>query len=219
MAAVSPFPGMDPFLEQPRYWQMFHGWFIRKLVELHLPLAQELNCILDVERYPEQLEVFRQDYLVIREGQELNRVLSVVELLSPANKSGNYAEVYQQKRQRLLGSMVHFLEIDLLRDGENPSRRLFPELPTTPYFAFLARKTGLGRNEEGYPLRLQDPLPKIGLPVRSGKPDLLLDLAATFREAYSLTIQNRRVAYRPDVVPPPSLAQDEKAWVARILQS
>jgi hypothetical protein len=67
--------------------------------------------------------------------------------------------------------------------SRNPSRDLFPELPRTAYFIFVARKTGLGRNEEGYPLRLQDPLSAIGLPLGPGRPDLPLDLAAAFQSA------------------------------------
>jgi len=133
------------------------------------------------------METYKQEYMVVRETGEWARVLAVVELLSFANKQGNYAPKYREKRSRFLSSMVHFMEIDFLRDGDNPSRDLFPELPRTPYFIFVARKTGMGRNEEGYPLRLQDPLPVVGLPLGAGRPDLPLDLAAAFRSAYDLS--------------------------------
>jgi Protein of unknown function (DUF4058) len=36
----SPFPGMDPYLESPRYWQDFHGSFItyaREALQSQLP--------------------------------------------------------------------------------------------------------------------------------------------------------------------------------------
>ncbi len=116
--------------------------------------------------------------------------------------------------------MAHFMEIDFLRAGENPSRDMFPELPRTPYFIFVARKTGMGRNEEGYPLRLQDPLPVMGLPLGPGRPDLPLDLAAAFRSAYDLSYRpNWSRSYRDEDVPGPSLDGQDRAWVAEMLKS
>ena len=46
----SPFPGMDPFLEINPRWEVFHGWFIRKLAENSMRRARELSCDVDVER-------------------------------------------------------------------------------------------------------------------------------------------------------------------------
>ena len=116
--------------------------------------------------------------------------------------------------------MVHFMEIDFLRDGDNPSRDLFPELPRTPYFIFVARKTGMGRHEEGYPLELPDPLPVIGLPLGPGRPDLPLDLATAFRSAYDLS---HRPTWQRDYlegqVPAPPLGDQDREWVARILEA
>ena len=268
----SPFPGMDPFLEINPRWEVFHGWFIRKLAEQSTGRARELGCEVDVERSvygreptgefvligepdllaqnaasfeppqgergrtgaalaepraihevvldPDAMEMYKQEYVVVRETGEWPRVLAVAELLSFANKQGNYAPKYREKRSRFLSSMVHFMEIDLLRDGENPSRDLFPELQPAPYFIFVARKTGMGRNEEGYPLRLQDPLPVVGLPLGPGRPDLPLDLAAAFRSAYDLSYRSSwRRSYEAGQVPGPPLDEQDQAWVRQILGS
>ncbi len=141
----------------------------------------EPKVIREVALDPDELGRVKQDYLVVRELGRFARVLAAVEVLSPANKSGSYVPRYREKRLHWLACRAHFMEIDLLRDGDNPSRRLFSELPPTPYFIFVARKTGLGRNEEGYPLCLQDSLPVIGLPLGPPRPDLPLDLAAASR--------------------------------------
>src|SRR5262249_903515 len=85
------------------------------------------------------LERTKQDFLVVRELGQFARVLAVVEVLSPANKAGNYAPPYREKRMRCLASRSHFMEIDLLRCGQNPSRVLFPELPASPYFIGASR--------------------------------------------------------------------------------
>lgn len=168
---------------------------------------------------PDEWERFKQDYLVVRELGRFARVLAFVEVLSPANKSGRYVPRYREKRLHWLAIRAHFLEIDLLRGGENPSRDLFPELPPTPYFLFVARKTGLGRNEEGYPLRLEDPLPVIGLPVGPPRPDLPLDLAAAFRAAYDLSIRPGSIRNGEEPPPEPALDPPNAAWVKSVIRA
>jgi hypothetical protein len=176
------------------------------------------KAIREVVLDPDSLERIKQDYLVVRELGQFARILAAVEILSPANKKGNYLPRYREKRMRLLSSQAHFMEIDLLRDGDNPSRQLFPELPSTPYFIFVARKTGLGRNEEGYPLRLQDPLPVIGLPLGPPRPDLALDLQSAFQAAYDLSIRPGSVHYFDETPPEPPLENSDAAWVKNLVQ-
>ena len=269
MIRKSPFPGMDPYLEQNPQWPRFHGWFIRKLAEQSFPAARDAGLWIDVERSvyqreptgqlvlvgepdvlsgpelsvsswaessnggaavalaepqavhevvldPELAETYKQDYLVVREATKFRRVLAVVELLSFANKVGSYAPTYREKRMRFLTSYTHFMEIDLLREGENPSRALFPELAPTPYFILVARKHGMGRHEEGFPLRLQDILPVIGLPLGPGRPDLPLDLAAAFASAYDLSVHLGTINYGEDPVPGPPLGEADAEWVRSI---
>lgn len=167
----------------------------------------------------DEAERVNQDYLVVRELGKETRVLAVVELLSYANKSGGYVPRYHEKRLRLIDSPVHFMEIDLLRFGENPTRDLFPELPASPYFVFVARKTGIGRNEEGYPIALNDALPVVGLPVGPGRADLPLDLAAAFRAAYELAVRPGSIEYLQEAVPPPPLSEAESQSVSRLIHS
>jgi Protein of unknown function (DUF4058) len=179
----------------------------------------EPRAIHEVVLDPASLERIKQDYLVVREIGQLPRVLAVVELLSPANKNGSYVPRYREKRMRFLASRAHFMEIDLLRGGDNPSRQLFPELPDTPYFIFVARKTAAGRKEAGYPLRLQDPLPVVGLPVGPGRPDLPLDLAGAFAAAYDLSIRPGSVAYATETPPEPPLSDADAAWVREVINA
>ena len=180
----------------------------------------EPKAVHEIVLDPDERERYKQDYLVVRDMTPANRIISVVEVLSPANKDGNYVPRYREKRMKFLTSPAHFMEIDFLRAGENPSRELFPELPAAPYFILVARKTGLGRNEneEGYPLRLQDPLPVIGLPVGPGRPDLPLDLPAAFTAAYALSIRPSAIRYAEEPVPPPPLSSQDAQWVSQIVR-
>jgi hypothetical protein len=174
------------------------------------------QAVHEVVLDPDTMQRYKQEYLVVRELGQFQRVLAVVELLSFANKEGTYMPKYREKRARFLSSMVHFMEIDLLRAGDNISRDLFPELPQTPYFIFVARKTGMGRREEGYPLRLQDRLPTIGLPLGPGRPDLPLDLSAAARSAYDLSNRPGWIRYEDEPIPGPPLSPEDQAWVKQM---
>jgi hypothetical protein len=172
------------------------------------------SSVREVVIDPGEAGQHRQYYLVVRENQAWPRALAVVELLSPANKSGTYARTYNDKRSKLLASLTHFMEIDFLRAGHNPLRALFPDVATTPYFIFVARKTAIGRNEACFPLRLQDELPIVGLPLWGDRPDLPLDLAAAFRSAYDLATGGRPIRYQDEPIPEPPLSVDDASWVA-----
>jgi hypothetical protein len=178
----------------------------------------EPKAINEVVLDPATLERVKQDYLVVRELGQFPRVMAVVEVLSPGNKEGSYVPKYREKRQRFLTSRAHFMEIDLLRDGDNPSRQLFPHLPASSYFIFVARKTALGRNEEGYPLSLRDPLPIVALPIGPRRPDLPLDLATAFRSAYDLSIRPGSIHYEEEAIPAPPLSTADAEWVNQLIR-
>jgi len=178
----------------------------------------EPKAIHEVVLDPDGPERVKQDYLVVRELGQFARMLATVEVLSPANKSGNYVPRYREKRLRCLSSRAHFMEIDFPRGGDNPSRRVFAELPPTSYFILVARKTDLGRNEEGYPLRLPDPLPVIGLPLGPPRPDLPLELGAAFGAVYDLSIRPGSIRYADETPPEPARDAADAAWVSSVLQ-
>ena len=98
---------------------------------------------------PEEAHQHRQHFLVVRENPKWPRALAVVELLSPANKAGKYAGTYDAKRAKMLASLTHFMEIDLLRGGDNPLRRHFLDLTRTPYFVFVGARQSSGALKRG----------------------------------------------------------------------
>lgn len=180
-------------------------------------LAQP-HAIHEVLLADDELEPHKQEFIVVRAEGTWAPVLAIVELLSFANKQGTYAEKYCEKRARCLASGTHFMEIDFLRAGKNRSRDLFPELPKTPYFIYVARKHGMARLDEGYPLKLQEPLPIVGLPLGAGRPDLPMDLASAFRSAYELGYRENWLHYDEPVPKPPLDAADQD-WVTATIQA
>src|SRR5947209_1507782 len=163
----SPFPGMDPYLENPALWRGVHHLLIADIdislnalvrpryvarIEERVYVAQtDRDVWPDVlvrdsprtgKRSPrrtararggegngesdppllltvEPVEV-REAFVVIREVQGAGRIVTVIEVLSPSNKTRGTPgrRQYQEKQKEILHSRTHLLEIDLLRYGE-----------------------------------------------------------------------------------------------------
>jgi hypothetical protein len=191
-------------------WNRGHG-------STALALAQP-DAIHEVSFASPEEETYKQEYIVVRE-EDLGPVLAVVEFLSFANKSGSYRTRYLEKRSKYLASGTYFMEIDFLRAGENSSRALFSELPQTAYFVYVAREFGWGRHDEGYPIRLQDPLPRIGLPLGATRLDLPMDLATAFRSAYQLSYRRNWFNYASEKIPEPAMSESDIEWVKETISS
>src|SRR5207237_964448 len=105
--------------------------------------------------------------------------ITVVELLSPANKAaGPNRDHYLAKVRRILASKTNFVEIDLLRgDPKMPWDRL----RECDYYAIVSRhaaRTTDDPHADLWPLKVRDPLPTIPIPLRPGEPEPTLDLQA-----------------------------------------
>jgi hypothetical protein len=141
------------------------------------------------------------------------RLVTAIEVLSPTNKRGDGRREYVRKRQELLASTAHLMEIDLIRVG-----RRFPvarKLPRAPYFVFLSR-AGRRRQIEVWPIRLDQPLPTVPVPLLSGDPDVPLDLQAALTTVYTIFGYDETIDYsRP---PPGRLPAKESSWVDQRLR-
>lgn len=155
-------------------------------------------------------EIERELFLEIRDREE-RRLIAAIELLSPANKrTGPIRKQYLQKREALLESDAHFLEIDLLRGGP---RMPWRGLPTCDYYALVSR-VELRPEAEFWPIRLRDPLPTIPVPLKPGDPDARLDLQALLHRVYDAG------AYAADIyagTPEPPLGAEGDAWARSVL--
>jgi hypothetical protein len=142
------------------------------------------------------------------------QLVTVIEILSPTNKRGEGQREYLTKRQRLLMSNVHLLEIDLLRlDERGPMRQ---PLPLAPYFIFLSRADERPITEV-WPIPVTQPLPTVPIPLLPDDNDILLDLQAAFMAAYDLPGYDLIVDYtHPPEIP---LADSEALWVEHHLQA
>jgi hypothetical protein len=138
-------------------------------------------------------------------------LVTAIEVLSPTNKRAEGRREYLTKRQRILLSTAHLIEIDLLRKGQ-PIPMQQP-LPKKPYFVFLSRAE-LRPLTDVWPIDLNEPLPIVPVPLLPGDPDVELDLQQAFNHIYELGYDLIVDYNRPPEIP---LERTDDTWAqARI---
>ncbi|WP_165075142.1 DUF4058 family protein [Paludisphaera rhizosphaerae] len=157
------------------------------------------------------LDVTREVYLNIIDRHS-REVVTVVELLSPANKrkSGPDRVQYLAKRDAVIASQANLVEIDLLRGGEPMPDDLRPPCS----YSIVVSRPEERLNSGFWPLRLSDPLPVIPIPLRRPRPDASLDLQALLHRVYD---EAGYEYYVYDGPPQPPLTSDEAAWAESFL--
>ena len=265
----SPFPGMDPYLENPTVFPGLHNRLVAVLSEslqarLPAPYFAEIGERVWVEvsqRYIEpDASVLRGGRAAgVREGEddgaataavarsrpvvvtvphderretlveirtprdEGERLVTAIELLSPSNKTPGERgrELYLRKQREVLESTTHLVEIDLLRGGVHttavPLDRLTARVGPFDYQVSIHR---FDRFEDFlvYPIRLEERLPEIAIPLLPGDPDVPIDLQAVFDRAYDTGPYRRRIRY-PESRPVPPLRPDQVEWATCVLQA
>ncbi len=170
--------------------------------------AAVADAIMVELEYPE-FEPRPQRHLVLIH-QTTGQVVTVMELLSPWNKSPGETglDTYLRKREEFLASHSHVVELDLLRGGERLP--MSKPLPAGDYYAFVGRAQQRPRGQViAWPLRAE--FPRIPVPLLPEDPEISLDLAAAFRSAYEPSLYDRRLAYHQPLVPP--LPAADEAWL------
>jgi hypothetical protein len=163
-------------------------------------------------RIPETEETIER-YLEIREVQT-KEVITVVEVLSPKNKrTGEGRDQYTTKRQRVLSSQTHLVEIDLLRGG-NP----MPVMgKVRSDYRILVSRAEQRPEAELYPFDLRDRIPCFALPLKPEDPEPVVDLQDLMQQIYQFAALDFAIDYTTQ--PSPSLNRENFAWVQTLLSS
>ena len=151
--------------------------------------------------YAWEFEV-KESYLQVID-RELHRVVTVVEVLSPANKvKGSVAhKEYDGKRRDVLEARTNLVEIDLLREGTPLAAR--PDFPPHEYMAQVWRFRGDEHPRRTvWPMSSREPLKTIPVPVRPEDPDAVLNLQQMLNIAYDRAGYELRVDYSKDPAVP-----------------
>ena len=148
-----------------------------------------------------------------------DEVVTVIEVLSPANKTpGDGHRLYRRKQQEILDSPAHLIEIDLLSEGLHTvaiSEEGMASLPPHRYLVSVKRAPERYRFEV-YPIPLQRRLARIRVPLREPDVDVALDLQAVFEKCYDNGGYADFVDYQQPA--PVALGPEEAAWVDGLLR-
>lgn len=160
-------------------------------------------------------EEIEEAYLAIRELKS-DTLVAIIEVLSPTNKVPGSAgrNSFMAKRSEILNSEVHWLEIDLLRDGKPTA--LNAEFRQSDYRILVSHARHHLRARY-WPRSVRQPLPTIGVPLRQKDPDVPLDLGSVLQSAYDRAGWDLKIDYaRP---PDPPLRPDDAKWANKLLRA
>jgi hypothetical protein len=171
------------------------------------PVTQPIRVKLPIP------EAIQQRYLEVREMSS-DRAIAALEILSPVNKrKGEGRDIYLQKRQQILTSLTHFIEIDLLRNWQ-PMPLLGNSVDRA--YRILVSRSSDRPQADLYSLQLCDRLPCFALPLQPEDREPIIDLQAIFNDIYDRGGYDYIIDYTQDLVPP--LSEAESRWVEEILQ-
>lgn len=157
----------------------------------------------------------RQGFLAVREVAT-QEVVTSIELLSPVNKrAGTGRQTYENKRQKVLSSATHLVELDLLRAYEPMLMYGNVERLTSDY-RILVSRSDLRPQAELYAWNLQERIPGFPLPLREGDQEPIVNLQQLLTTIYDRSGYDLKLDYQQNPVPP--LADDDVDWVNSLLK-
>ena len=250
---ASPFPGMDPYLENSELWPAVHNRLIVAIAdELVEHLSEKYRVEIEKRTYfgdedgvlvgipdvavatgnvsqantatalalpvqPEQVTVpmtaeVNERYLEIREVAT-GRVVTVIELLSPKNKrSGEGRIAYERKRNQILSSMTHLIEIDLLRGGR-PFPMVSKNLSDYRILICPGNQRPMGNL---FAFSLQQPIPTVPIPLLPDESDVLLELQPLLNQVYRRGRYHLAIDYSQP--PNPRFSQETQSWALKKIE-
>ena len=158
-------------------------------------------------------EILTESFLEIR-AVATGEVIAAIEILSPKNKQSTLGRLqYETKRQKVLASQTHFVEIDLLRQGE-PTPVISPAVSSD--YRILISRSDTRPQANLYAFNLPDKIPLFTLPLHDGDTEPIVDLHKLIDEIYNQGGYDLRLDYNDQ--PPPPLSEVNADWISRLLR-
>jgi hypothetical protein len=220
----SPFPGMDPYLEDDAYWPVFHHQMVMCLYQNLLPgLVDRYRARACQRHYVTEQALFtsvmreehHEDYIEIRQKSD-GRLVTLIDLVSPSNKlSQQGRSAYLDKRREGRSANANLVEIDLVLQGQPTLEYSRDGLPDWDYAVTVTRSTQPERYEI-YTATLQKRLPRFRLPLASDDRDTVIDLYTVFTRCYEQGGFASKIDYRRD--PTTALSDEDRRWLHEVLK-
>lgn len=164
-------------------------------------------------------EEYHESYLEIIDLSNGQKVVTVIEVLSPGNKvAGPARDSYRKKQREVLESDAHLVEIDLLRKGGHvlsvPEHEVRMKL-IYDYMICVNRAVGTRDRYEIYYRSVRERIPPIAIPLADGDPDVHLDLQAALARTHDEGSYLEQIAYRNSCVP--RLPREDQEWADELV--
>ena len=188
----SPFPGMDPFLEDDALWPVFHHHLVASLYQIVLPgLVDRYRARISQRTYTTEEPLFTsvirqeraEEFIEIRQRGD-GRLITLIEVAGPTNKVLPQGRTtYHETRKQARAINANIVEVDLVLQGTPLLEYSREGLPEWDYAVTVTRSAQPDRYEI-YTATLPKRLPRFKVPLSSDDRDTVLDLQATFARAY-----------------------------------
>jgi len=219
----SPFPGMDPFLEEEHLWPLFHHQLVTCLYQILLPgLVDRYRARVTQRHYTTEQPLFtsvvreehHEELIEIRQRND-GRFVTMVDVVSPSNKmTEGGREAYLAKRREGKESGASLVEIDLVLQGQPMLDYSRDGLPDWDYAVTVTRSAQPDRFEI-YTATLQKKLPRFRLPLAGDDRDTVVDLHTTFCRAFDQGSFASKIDYKR--APAVALNTEDRQWLNELL--
>ncbi len=171
-------------------------------------------AVLDPETIPTViLDEDREVFLKILHRPD-RKLVTVLELLSPANKAEPDRRDYLTRRNAVLRQAVHLVELDVLTAGHRlPMQR---PLPPGDCYAIVARWEQRP-DCQVYAWSIRHRLPLLPVPLRAPDPDIVIDLAAVYATTFDRGRYARSIDYAAALELP--LNADDRSWAEHLART
>lgn len=136
-------------------------------------------------------------------------VVTIVEVLSPANKRAvRGRDAYLQKRERLLGSSTHLVEIDLLCTGEPmPMAGALRDLD----YRIVVSRQGRRPHADLYMFTVREPIPGFALPLKPQSSEPIVQLNLLLEQVMERAGSSVVLDYHQP--PMPAMKPEDESWL------
>jgi hypothetical protein len=160
-------------------------------------------------------------HLEIVDTRSGGTVVTVIEVLSPANKLGRARrDHYLRKQADCLAAGVNLVEIDLFRSGDYivslPQDRLPARARCGGGLVSVYRASIAWPEWESYPIDLRRPLPAFCIPLRRGDADGILNLQEILDRCYQNGGYHLGIRYADP--PQPDVSAEDREWLDQLLR-
>jgi hypothetical protein len=219
----SPFPGMDPFLEDAKLWPIFHHHFVASLFQILLPnLIDRYRARVGQRCYATEMPLFTsvireeysEEFIEVRQRSD-NRLVTLVDIVSPTNKlkmEGRAAYLERRRDARMQGASI--VEIDLVLQGSPMLDYSRDGLPDWDY-AMTVTRCAQPERYEIYTSTLQKRLPRFKLPLAADDRDTVVDLQAAFLRCYDQSGLASQIDYQK--MPAGVTQEEDRRWLHELL--